>query len=171
MASSSQLVQIELGLKVRQPKPEWLKARAPMGENYHELKKLARTLDLHTVCESAQCPNIGECWNHKTATFMLLGNICTRRCGFCAVPKGRPEAIDWDEPGRVAEAVQKLGLQYAVVTSVNRDDDNIGGAKIFADTIREIRHFIPDCRIEVLIPDFQGLDEALKIVLEANPDV
>jgi lipoic acid synthetase len=171
MASSSQLVQIELGLKVRQPKPEWLKARAPMGENFHQLKKLARGLGLHTVCESAQCPNIGECWNHRTATFMLLGDICTRRCGFCAVPKGRPEAIDWDEPGRVAEAVATLGLKHAVVTSVNRDDDNIGGAKIFADTIQQIRLLAPECRVEVLIPDFQGLDEALRIVLDAQPDV
>src|SRR5712691_8660049 len=171
MASSSQLVQIELGLKVRQPKPEWLKARAPMGENFHQLKKLARGLGLHTVCESAQCPNIGECWTHRTATFMLLGDICTRRCGFCAVPKGRPEAIDWDEPQRVAEAVATLGLKHAVVTSVNRDDDNVGGAKIFAETIHQIRKLARDCRVEVLIPDFQGLDGALRIVLDAQPDV
>ena len=126
MAASSQLVQIELGPPVRLPKPEWLKARAPVGDNFHNLKKLARGLGLHTVCESAQCPNIGECWNHKTATFMLLGDICTRRCGFCAVPKGRPQAIDWDEPRRVAEAVATLGLKHAVITSVNRDDDNVG---------------------------------------------
>ena len=152
-------------------KPDWLRAKAPVGDNFHNLKKLARGLDLHTVCESAQCPNIGECWNHRTATFMLLGDICTRRCGFCAVPKGRPEAIDWDEPRRVAEAVATLGLKHAVVTSVNRDDDNLGGARIFAETIREIRGVIPDCRIEVLIPDFQGLEEALKIVLAAQPDV
>jgi lipoic acid synthetase len=171
MASSSQLVQIEVGPPVRQPKPAWLKARAPVGENFHNLKKLARELDLHTVCESAQCPNIGECWNHKTATFMLLGNICTRRCGFCAVPKGRPEAIDWDEPRRVADAVAKLGLKHAVVTSVNRDDDNVGGARVFAETIRQIRELTPDCRIEVLIPDFQGIEEALRAVLDAKPDV
>jgi lipoic acid synthetase len=171
MASSVELVQIDLAPRRPLRKPEWLKARAPMGDNYHELKKLARTLDLHTVCESAQCPNIGECWNHKTATFMLLGDICTRRCGFCAVPKGRPEAIDWDEPRRVAEAVATLGLKHAVITSVNRDDDNVGGAKVFAETIREIRELIPDCRIEVLIPDFQGLEEPLKIVLDAQPDV
>ncbi len=164
-------MQIELGSKTRQPKPEWLKARAPMGENFHQLKKLARGLGLHTVCESAQCPNIGECWNHRTATFMLLGDICTRRCGFCAVPKGRPEAIDWDEPQRVAEAVAALGLKHAVVTSVNRDDDNIGGAKIFSETIQQIRKLAPGCRVEVLIPDFQGLDEALRIVLGAQPDV
>ena len=109
MASAPELVQIDLAPKIRGPKPEWLKARAPMGDGYHELKRLARTLELHTVCESAQCPNIGECWNHGTATFMLLGNLCTRRCGFCAVPKGAPLPIDREEPGRVAEAVRKLG--------------------------------------------------------------
>ena len=171
MAGAAQLVQIELGPPLRQPKPAWLKAKAPVGENFHNLKKLARGLGLHTVCESAQCPNIGECWNHRTATFMLLGDICTRRCGFCAVPKGRPEAIDWDEPRRVAEAVATLGLKHAVVTSVNRDDDNLGGARVFAETIREIRQSTPDCRIEVLIPDFQGIDDALRIVLDAKPDV
>jgi lipoyl synthase len=171
MAASSQLVQIELCPPVRQPKPEWLRAKAPVGENFHNLKKLARGLGLHTVCESAQCPNIGECWNHRTATFMLLGDICTRRCGFCAVPKGKPGPIEWDEPRRVAEAVATLGLKHTVVTSVNRDDDNLGGARIFAETIRQIRALVPDCRVEVLIPDFQGLDEALKIVLDAQPDV
>jgi lipoyl synthase len=168
---ATQLVQIEIAPPPRQPKPAWLKARPPMGDNYHELKKLARGLGLHTVCESAQCPNIGECWNHRTATFMLLGNLCTRRCGFCAVPKGRPGPIDWDEPRRVAEAVATLDLRHAVVTSVNRDDDNIGGAKIFAETIREIRRAAPGCRIEVLIPDFQGIEAALRIVLDAKPDV
>jgi lipoyl synthase len=171
MASGSQLVQIEVAPPQRGPKPEWLKARAPMGDNYHDLKRLARTLDLHTVCESAQCPNIGECWNHKTATFMLLGNLCTRRCGFCAVPKGRPEPIDIDEPRRVAEAVATLGLKFAVVTSVNRDDDNLGGARIFADTIRQIKERVPDCSVEVLIPDFQGIDGCLQIVLDAEPNV
>ena len=139
MAASSQFVQIELGPLKPQPKPEWLKARAPVGENFHNLKKLARGLGLHTVCESAQCPNIGECWNHRTATFMLLGDICTRRCGFCAVPKGKPLPIDWEEPRRVAQAVATLGIKHAVVTSVNRDDDNIGGARIFAETTRLIR--------------------------------
>src|SRR6202008_515985 len=171
MAGTPQLVQIELGPTIPQPKPSWLKARAPVGENYHNLKRLARGLGLHTVCESAQCPNIGECWNQRTATFMLLGDICTRRCGFCAVPKGKPEPMDWEEPGRVAEAIAALGLKHAVVTSVNRDDDNIGGAKIFAETIRAIRRSTPGCRIEVLIPDFQGHDEALRIVLDARPDV
>jgi len=171
MAAGSQLVQIDIAPPQRGPKPEWLKARAPMGDNYHDLKKLARTLELHTVCESAQCPNIGECWNHKTATFMLLGNLCTRRCGFCAVPKGKPEPIDVDEPRRVAEAVATLGLKFAVVTSVNRDDDNLGGARIFADTIRQIKDRVPDCSVEVLIPDFQGIDECLQIVLDAKPNV
>jgi lipoic acid synthetase len=171
MASTSQLIQIDVSPAVRQPKPNWLRAKAPVGENFHNLKKLARGLGLHTVCESAQCPNIGECWNHRTATFMLLGNICTRRCGFCAVPKGRPQPIDWDEPRRVADAVATLGLKHAVVTSVNRDDDNLGGARIFAETIRQIRELTPDCHVEVLIPDFQGIDEALRIVLEARPDV
>jgi lipoic acid synthetase len=156
---------------VKQPKPSWLRAKAPVGENFHQLKKLARGLGLHTVCESAQCPNIGECWNHRTATFMLLGDICTRRCGFCAVPKGRPQPLDLDEPRRVAEAVATLGLKHAVITSVNRDDDNLGGARIFAETIREVRRVAADCRVEVLIPDFQGLDEALQIVLDARPDV
>ena len=171
MAGSSQLVQIELGGPLRMPKPSWLRARAPVGDNFRNLKTLARGLGLHTVCESAQCPNIGECWSHKTATFMLLGDICTRRCGFCAVPKGKPQPIDGDEPRRVAEAVAALGLKHAVVTSVNRDDDNLGGARIFAETIREIRERTPDCRVEVLIPDFQGMDEALKVVLDAQPDV
>src|SRR5438552_16248547 len=125
MASAPELIQITLARPRPQSKPTWLYAQAPVGEKYHELKKLARQLHLHTVCESAQCPNIGECWNHRTATFMLLGNLCTRRCGFCAVPKGRPEPIDRDEPRRVAEAATRLGLKHVVVTSVNRDDDNL----------------------------------------------
>ncbi|MFI5087199.1 MAG: lipoyl synthase [Terriglobales bacterium] len=168
---STTLVQIETAPRRPGPKPEWLKARAPMGENYHSLKKLARGLGLHTVCESAQCPNIGECWNHRTATFMLLGDICTRRCGFCAVPKGHPWPIDFDEPRRVADAVAQLGLKYTVVTSVNRDDDNLGGARVFAMTIEEIRRVAPDCRVEVLIPDFQGHDDCLQAVLDARPDI
>ncbi|HYA95391.1 MAG TPA: lipoyl synthase [Terriglobales bacterium] len=168
---ATQFVQIDAGPRLRVPKPEWLKARPPLGENYRNLKTLARGLGLHTVCESAQCPNIGECWNHRTATFMLLGDVCTRRCGFCAVPKGRPGPIDLDEPRRLAEAVATLGLKHAVVTSVNRDDDNLGGARIFAETIRHIRARVPDCSIEVLIPDFQGLEEALRIVLDARPDI
>jgi len=166
-----ELIQIEPVRKAAAPKPEWLKARAPMGENYHDLKQLARSLNLHTVCESAHCPNIGECWHHKTATFMMLGNLCTRRCGFCAVPKGRPEPIDFDEPRRVAEAVALLGLEYAVVTSVNRDDNLVGGARAFAMVIDEMRKQAPGCRSEVLIPDFQGNEEAIRIVVDARPDV
>jgi lipoic acid synthetase len=171
MATAPELIQIDIAPRTLSPKPDWLKARAPMGENYHELKSLARKLDLHTVCESARCPNIGECWNHRTATFMLLGNLCTRRCGFCAVPKGRPMPIDFEEPVRVAEAVEKLGLKFAVVTSVNRDDDNLGAARVFADTITEIRSRVPSCRVEVLIPDFQGHEEPLQIVMDARPDI
>src|SRR5690242_1194868 len=147
MVSTAELVQIDLAPRQMQPKPTWLKARAPVGENYHALKQLARGLGLHTVCESARCPNIGECWNHRTATFMLLGELCTRRCGFCAVPKGKPQPLDHDEPRRVAEAVATLGLKHAVVTSVNRDDDNIGAAEIFAETIRSIREMAPGCRV------------------------
>ena len=171
MAATPQFVQIDLASPVRQAKPSWLRAKAPVGEQFHNLKKLARGLNLHTVCESAQCPNIGECWNHRTATFMLLGELCTRRCGFCAVPKGKPGPLDWDEPRRVAQAVATLGLKHAVVTSVNRDDDNLGGAQIFAETIRQIRAWLPGCRVEVLIPDFQGLDQALSIVVDAQPDI
>jgi len=165
------LVQIQPARRTPAPKPEWLKARAPMGENFHNLKSLARSLSLHTVCESAHCPNIGECWHHKTATFMMLGNTCTRRCGFCAVPKGRPDPIDFDEPRRVAQAVAALGLQHAVITSVNRDDYNIGGARAFALVIEEIRRQAPGCRVEVLIPDFQGIPEAVRIVVDARPEV
>jgi len=166
-----ELIQIEPARKAPAPKPDWLKARAPVGENYHDLKRLARSLGLNTVCESAHCPNIGECWHHKTATFMMLGNLCTRRCGFCAVPKGRPEPIDFDEPRRVAEAVATLGLEYAVITSVNRDDDLQGGARAFAMVIEEIRRQSPGCLVEVLIPDFQGNKEALRTVVEARPGV
>ena len=165
------LIQIEPAGKAPVRKPEWLKARAPVGENYHNLKSLARSLNLHTVCESAHCPNIGECWQHKTATFMMLGNLCTRRCGFCAVPKGKPDAIDFDEPRRVAEAVALLGLQHAVITSVNRDDNLVGGARAFAMVIDEIRKQAPGCQVEVLIPDFQGNPEAIRVVVDAKPEV
>jgi lipoic acid synthetase len=142
------------------------------GPNYQELKRIMRTLDLHTVCESARCPNMGECWEHRTATFMILGNICTRACGFCAVPSGKPLGPpEEDEPERVAEAVEQMGLRYAVVTSVNRDDQEDGGAEIFARTIRRIRERVPGCRVEVLIPDFRGDWQALETVLAARPDV
>ena len=167
----SELVQIDLGPKLPVRKPEWLKAKAPGGETFHALKKMARDLNLHTVCESAHCPNIGECWNQKAATFMMLGNLCTRRCGFCAVPKGKPEPIDFDEPRRVAYAVAQLGLAHAVVTSVNRDDDNLGAARAFVEVIREIRLQAPGCRIEVLTPDFQGQEAPLHLVVEARPEI
>lgn len=152
-------------------RPGWLRAPAPVGENYRELKHLVETLELHTVCESAACPNIGDCWNRRTATFMILGNVCTRRCGFCAVQKGAPLAVDYDEPRRVGEACATLGLRYAVVTSVNRDDRKNGGAELFALTIEAIRQQVPGCKVEVLVPDFQGSHEAMNIVMNAHPDV
>lgn len=152
-------------------RPKWLRAPAPVGENYRELKDLITRLRLHTVCESAACPNVGECWNRRTATFMILGNVCTRRCGFCAVQKGAPLAVDFDEPRRVAEACAVLGLRYAVVTSVNRDDRKDGGAELFALTIAAIREHVPGCRVEVLVPDFQGSHAAMDIVMDAHPDV
>ena len=155
----------------RQRKPEWLKARVPGGENYSRLKTLIDKSRLHTVCEEARCPNMGECWNSGTATFMILGDVCTRSCGFCAVKTGRPEFLDKDEPRRVGEAVEIMKLRHAVITSVNRDELFDGGAQIFADTIREIRSRVPACRIEVLIPDFVGSEQALNIVLDAQPDI
>ncbi len=152
-------------------RPAWLRARAPVGFNYRQLKSLVHELGLHTVCESAACPNLGECWERRTATFMILGNVCTRRCGFCAVQKGAPLPVDYDEPRRVAEAVAALGLRYAVITSVNRDDRKDGGAELFALTIQAIRRRVPGCRVEVLIPDFQGSHDALAAVMAARPDV
>ena len=152
-------------------RPKWLRAPAPAGDNYHELKDLIGRLRLHTVCESAACPNVGECWNQRTATFMILGNVCTRRCGFCAVQKGAPLPVDYDEPQRVAEAVAIMGLKFAVITSVNRDDREDGGAELFELVIRAIRNRIPGCGVEVLIPDFQGSHDAVEIVMEAAPDV
>jgi len=152
-------------------KPAWLKVRAPGGPNYMRLKALLRAQNLHTVCEEARCPNIGECWEDRTATFMILGDVCTRRCGFCAVSHGRPTWEDCGEPDRVGQTVAVMGLEHVVVTSVNRDDLADGGAEIFARTIRAIRHEAPGCRVEVLIPDFQGSARALETVLEARPDV
>ena len=163
--------EVLVSIDTRPRRPAWLKAPAPVGDEYMELKRLVRRLQLHTVCESAACPNIGECWNHRTATFMILGNQCTRRCGFCAVQKGQPLPVDPDEPRRVAEACEHLGLRHAVVTSVNRDDLKDGGAGHFAAVIRAIRARIPGCRVEVLVPDFQGSREAMKTVLDASPDV
>jgi lipoic acid synthetase len=155
----------------REPKPSWLKVRAPGSENYIRLKGIMRDLQLNTVCEDAHCPNIGECWHHGTATFMILGDVCTRACAYCAVAHGKPNELDSAEPARVAEAVARMGLQYAVITSVDRDDLADGGAFIFAETIRMTRARVPGCRIEVLIPDFQGIEASLRTVLEAGPDV
>ncbi|HVS75261.1 MAG TPA: lipoyl synthase [Candidatus Acidoferrales bacterium] len=154
------------------PRPDWLRVKFFGGQNYQDLKRIMRTLGLHTVCESARCPNMGECWEHRTATFMILGDICTRACGFCAVPSGKPVGPpDEDEPHRVAEAAERMGLRYAVVTSVNRDDQPDGGAHLFARTIHEIRRRVPGCKVEVLIPDFRGDWGALNVVLAARPDV
>ena len=154
------------------PRPDWLRVKFFGGARYQELKRTMRTLDLHTVCESARCPNMGECWEHGTATFMIGGDRCTRACGFCAVPSGKPVGPpDEDEPYRVAEAVARMGLRYAVVTSVNRDDQHDGGAHIFARTIQEIRERVPGCKVEVLIPDFRGDWDALHVVLAAQPDI
>jgi lipoic acid synthetase len=155
----------------RAPKPEWLKVRAPGTENYLRLKGLMRTLGLHTVCEEANCPNIGECWHHGTATFMILGDTCTRSCGYCNVVHGRPAPPDADEPVKVASAVHALALDYVVITSVDRDDLPDFGAAHFARTIRETHARLPQCRVEVLIPDFKGDEQALRTVLDAGPDV
>ena len=155
----------------RQPKPDWLKVRAPGSPSYTRLKGLIRGLNLHTVCEEAQCPNIGECWNHGTATFMILGDVCTRACSYCAVSHGRPAPVDAGEPVRVADAIRTLDLDYVVITSVDRDDLADGGASIFAETVRATRARLPECRIEVLIPDFRGNEAALKTVLDARPDI
>ena len=155
----------------REPKPEWLKVRAPGSPNYTRLKGLMRELGLHTVCEEAHCPNIGECWHHGTATFMILGEVCTRACAYCAVSHGRPAPADPGEAARVGRAIETLGLTYVVITSVDRDDLADGGAGIFAETIRETRARRPECRIEVLIPDFQGKEAPLRTVLDARPDI
>ncbi|NOT43141.1 MAG: lipoyl synthase [Acidobacteria bacterium] len=158
-------------IRPREPKPDWLKVKAPGSEGYLRLKALMKDLGLHTVCEEARCPNIGECWHHGTATFMILGEVCTRACAYCAVAHGRPAPLDEAEPARVADAVARMGLRHAVITSVDRDDVPDGGAGIFADTIRRIRADVPSCRIEVLIPDFQGAEAPLRTVLEAGPHV
>jgi lipoic acid synthetase len=155
----------------REPKPAWLKVRAPGSPNYLRLKSLMKEARLNTVCEEARCPNIGECWHHGTATFMILGDVCTRACGYCAVPHGMPSEVDAAEPARLAEAVRTLGLRYVVITSVDRDDLADGGAWIFAETIRRVQVAAPDCRVEVLIPDFQGIESSLRTVLDAGPDV
>lgn len=158
--------------EVRPPRrPEWIKVRAPAGESYERLQLLMRSKALHTVCEEAMCPNLGECWGSGTATFLMLGDVCTRTCGFCDIKHGRPAVMDWGEAERVAQAVKAMNLKHAVITSVNRDDRRDGGAPIFAMVIRRIRELLPGCSIEVLIPDFKGSLEALKIVMEARPEI
>ena len=152
-------------------RPDWIKVRAPSGETSAQLRELMRRKELHTVCEEANCPNMGECWGSGTATFLILGNICTRRCGFCDVKRGKPLPLDYDEPERVAQAVKAMQLQHAVITSVDRDDDNLGGAKVFAMLIRRIRELAPGCSVEVLIPDFRGDLAALKLVMDEKPEI
>lgn len=154
-----------------QRRPEWLKARLPGGPNYRELVGIMRTQALHTVCEEARCPNIGDCWERRTATFLVLGNLCTRNCGYCAIAHGLPTELDVAEPERVARAVQAMGLRHAVITSVNRDDLRDGGAGIFAATIRKVHEYVPECTVEVLVPDFKGSPESLRTVLEAGPEI
>ena len=157
--------------KSREPKPDWLKVRLTMGDDFMAVRRMINGLNLHTVCEEAKCPNIYECWTNRTATFMIAGDVCTRRCGFCAVSKGEPKPLDPGEPLHVAEAVRKLDLRHAVITAVNRDDRSDGGASHFAETIREVRRLNPQCKVEVLIPDFEGNSDALETVLDARPEV
>lgn len=152
-------------------KPDWLRAKLPTSQSYKDVRELVDTHKLHTVCQSAQCPNMGECWSRGTATVMILGNVCTRSCTFCAVQTGRPTEFDLGEPARVADSVAKMGLKHAVITSVTRDDLKDGGASVWAATIRAIRHRCPDTTVEVLIPDFRGKTEPLDIVLDAKPDI
>lgn len=152
-------------------KPSWLKVKAPGGPTYLRLTQMMKELNLHTVCQEAHCPNIGECWEHGTATFMILGDVCTRNCAYCAVSHGRPPAYDIEEPARVGEAVATLGLQHAVITSVDRDDLPDFGAYIFAETIRQIHQRLPGCSVEVLVPDFQGNEDSIRAVLEARPEI
>ena len=166
-----QIMGVHRGEPLPARKPSWLKVRAPGGPNYSRLRALMRELDLHTVCEEAHCPNVGECWEHGTATFMILGDVCTRNCAYCAVAHGRPPRFDPAEPARVAAAVAEMRLRHAVITSVDRDDLPDFGAWAFAETIRQIREQVPECSIEVLVPDFQGNEESIHAVLEAGPDI
>ena len=152
-------------------KPSWLKVKAPGGPNYLRLKQMMRELDLHSVCEEARCPNVGECWEHGTATFMILGDVCTRNCAYCAVAHGRPPRYDIEEPERVGQAIAEMRLQHAVITSVDRDDLPDFGAYIFAETIRQIHARVPECSVEVLVPDFQGNENSIRTVLEARPEI
>lgn len=152
-------------------RPEWLKVKLPMGENYSDVKNLMRSKQLHTVCEEAKCPNIAECWNHRTATFMILGDTCTRSCGFCNIKVGIPNQLDLNEPARVAESVKQLNLKHVVITSVNRDELKDGGSSIFSETCRLIREQIPQTTIEILIPDFKGEEDAFNIIMKNPPDI
>lgn len=152
-------------------RPPWIRVRAAQGETYENVRELMRSKTLHTVCEEAQCPNIGECWGRGTATFLMMGDTCTRSCGFCDIKTGRPSPLDWAEPNRIAESVRAMGLRHVVITSVNRDERADGGAPIFAMVIRRIRQLQPGCSIEVLIPDFKGSEAALKIVMDAQPEI
>lgn len=152
-------------------RPDWLKVRLPSGDNYREVLSMMRKSKLNTVCEEAKCPNLAECWNNRTATYMILGDTCTRTCGFCDVKTGRPTFLDWDEPNRVAQSVVDLGLKHVVITSVNRDELKDGGAAIFAKTIELIREKVPSCTIEILIPDFQGDESAFEIIMKNPPDI
>jgi lipoyl synthase len=174
MTDKRQLIREEdIGLRTSRPqrRPEWIKVRAPAGETYEWLREMMRSKSLHTVCEEARCPNIGECWGDGTATFLLMGDVCTRSCGFCDIKTGRPSPLDWLEPERVARAVQSMNLRHAVITSVNRDERPDGGAPIFAMVIRRIRELQPGCSIEVLIPDFKGSKDALQVVMDARPEI
>ncbi len=173
MAQTPTRERIKIGETQQRPqrRPEWIRVRAPMGESYDHVRTLIHSKALHTVCEEAMCPNIGECFNAGTATFLLLGDICTRSCGFCDVKRGKPLPLDLEEPQRIAEAVKAMGLKHAVITSVNRDDCEDGGASIFAATIQRIRELQPGCTVEALIPDFKGDIDALKIVMDARPDI
>jgi len=152
-------------------RPDWLKVRLPMGENYKEVLEIMHRSKLHTVCEEARCPNLAECWSHRTATYMILGDTCTRSCGFCNVKLGVPEKVDWDEPRRVAESARELGLRHVVITSVNRDELHDGGASVFAETVRLLREYLPNCTVEILIPDFKGEEHAFEIIMKNPPDI
>jgi lipoic acid synthetase len=158
-------------MQIKERRPEWLRIKLQVNESFMKVRNIVSDHKLHTVCEEARCPNMSECWSRGTATFMILGNICTRSCGFCAVKTGKPVGLDIDEPRRVAQAVKLMGIKHAVITSVNRDDLKDGGAGIFAETIKKIRELVPECRVEVLIPDFKGDEKALDIVIEAKPDI
>ena len=158
-------------MQIKERRPEWLRIKLQVNESFMKVRNIISEYKLHTVCEEARCPNMSECWSRGTATFMILGDICTRSCGFCAVKTGKPVGLDTDEPQRVAQAVKLMGIKHAVITSVNRDDLKDGGAGIFAETIKKIRELVPECRVEVLIPDFKGDEKALDIVIEAKPDI